>query len=99
MNGRLLRNIPPNLNTALNMPGQRKQTKATMPSWMRGEAYQLVENLPILLFFCGLPPSFIMDERKAPPQYSSESEHIPRPAGWNDKRCGNIKRCVSEKED
>ena len=23
-----------------------------------------------------------MDERKAPPQYSSESEHIPRPAGW-----------------
>lgn len=31
------------------MPGQRKQTKATMPSWMRGEAYQLVENLPILL--------------------------------------------------
>lgn len=31
------------------MPGQRKQTKATMPSWIRGEAYQLVENLPILL--------------------------------------------------
>lgn len=31
------------------MPGQRKQTKETMPNWMRGEAYQLVENLPILL--------------------------------------------------
>lgn len=31
------------------MPGQRKQTKATMPSWMRGEAYQLVEKLPIFL--------------------------------------------------
>lgn len=31
------------------MPGQRKQTKATIPSWMRGEAYQLVVNLPILL--------------------------------------------------
>lgn len=40
---------PPNPLRALNMPGQRKQTKATMPSWMRGEAYQLVENLPILL--------------------------------------------------
>lgn len=40
---------PPIPLRALNMPGQRKQTKATMPSWMRGEAYQLVENLPILL--------------------------------------------------
>lgn len=29
------------------MPGQRKQTKATIPNWMRGEAYQPVENLPI----------------------------------------------------
>lgn len=23
-----------------------------------------------------------MDERKAPPQYSSEPDHNPRPAGW-----------------
>lgn len=38
---------PPRPLRALNMPGQRKQTKATMPSWMRGEAYQLVENLPM----------------------------------------------------
>jgi hypothetical protein len=39
---------PPIPLRALNMPGQRKQTKATMPSCTLGEAYQGSVTGPIL---------------------------------------------------
>lgn len=39
---------PPRPLTALNMPGQRKQTKATRTSWTCGLAYHGMESFPIL---------------------------------------------------